>query len=243
MVRPDVTGDNMSKKSEHEEYMERITRLFPTAKDEDFVGIQWPDHIRKFIEEIDAEYFKDADMKVPPYILKSCMQSIGLSETDFIADVAPLLKTRAHVAYLYSVKPTAKPMSEETKQKLRELNESKKMLKAEVLQKPEAEVTTTTTTKVAPVAPVAPAAEVKNKKAPSRKPIFEDKEKQEELIKKYPWAIKGSFKQDPEQPASTILSILCVDCNKNQREIHAADLFQVKKCAKCKSKRASPTAS
>lgn len=74
-------------------------------------------------------------------------------------------------------------------------------------------------------------------KAPKAKatktPIYDDKAAQAEKQKKWGWAKKNSWREDPEHKGATILDIICQKCG-NERTIHAADLFQVKTCIACK---------
>jgi ribosomal protein S27E len=108
------------------------------------------------------------------------------------------------------------PMSEETKQILKEAKEAKR----EAEGKPP------------------PQPRVKGQ-AKSRVPLWQARAAQEIKEKQYPWIKPHSWHQDsPDKPNSTSVIIICQDC-KDERVIHAADAFQVKRCKECKKKRPS----
>ena len=110
-----------------------------------------------------------------------------------------------------------KPMSEETKEILKEV--SKKRREEAKLLKP---------TKLKVTSKV----ETIKQKPTGNLPVYSNPEKQKQLSIKYPWAITGTYRQDPEKPAGTIVDILCSVCKK-PRTIHIADLFQCRKHKDC----------
>lgn len=188
-------------------------KLFPVAKQEDFYGVIWPDHIAKLIKEIEGE-FSEFNAQVPPYVLKRCLDSKDLSVSEFNEHTLPQIRMSVHMAIM-ELKPKEKePMPEDVKQYLRDIAESKKA-KAKDVKEPVKDT---------------PA----DKKAPGRVPVFQDPKKQEELIKKYPWAVPGTFVQDKDKPNGTNVNIKCVICGSQARQVHLADLFQAKKCLKCR---------
>lgn len=212
--------------------------IFPVAKAEDYINVVWPDHIKAFLDEIDGLWFKGHNQEIPAYILKTCHELIDAPIGTF-AENTTSMRSRAQAAYLSIVGVPSKPMSEETKAKLREINESKK---AERDRKQQLSATGTGPLTVKEQILLDTSGfdnttpKTVNKKAPNRGvPIWQDPVKQAELVTKYPWTVPGSFKVDPAKAASTILSIKCTKCGTNTREIHAADLFQVKMCLSCKS--------
>jgi hypothetical protein len=80
---------------------------------------------------------------------------------------------------------------------------------------------------------VAPNPPKAKRESAKKRAVYEDSTAQAEKEAKYPWAIKGSWRQDPEHPGSTILDIKCTLCGA-ARTIHLADLFQVKLCVSCR---------
>lgn len=104
------------------------------------------------------------------------------------------------------IKGHKKPMSEKTKQILRERKESAREAKG-----------------------TPPRRKVASK---GRTPIYMDKTAQKQKEKQYPWAVPGSWRKDPDKESGTLLEISCLDC-KDERTVHAADLFQTKRCTKC----------
>lgn len=76
-------------------------------------------------------------------------------------------------------------------------------------------------------------AQAKTPSKPKKVPLYEDKKAQAEREAKYPWCVKGSWRQDPDHPSGTLVDIKCMECGDN-RTVHTADLFQVKLCSKCR---------
>ena len=112
-----------------------------------------------------------------------------------------------------------KPMSEDTKTKLKELAESRKAMKAAIKAQFDTEGHP----------------EARLVKGKSKVPVFNDLQKQAEICAKFSWCT-NSFRQDPEKAGGTIVDIKCVDCG-SLREVHLADVFHCKTCRGCKSKK------
>jgi hypothetical protein len=70
----------------------------------------------------------------------------------------------------------------------------------------------------------------------SKLSLYEDPEAQKIALKKYSWIKPNSFRQDPDKLNATIVDIICQVCYAI-RTVHAADVFQVKKCLVCKKKK------
>lgn len=265
------------------EYHDRIKKLFPVAKHEDYVGVVWPDHIQSVIDQLHKQFTEPHGLQLPPYVYKVCFDNRDLTPYDFMDKCMAEIKASAHIYMLSNISFAKEPMSEDVKAHLRDLNERKKRAAggledegqsheiadethdeeshahvtadeaADTLHTLQEHVTGhdvsegsgsveldggKSGSKAATVLVSSDGSkkQQKNNKAPSRVPIYEDKTRQEEMIKKYPWAVAGSFRQDPDKPASTVLDILCTKCKVTKRTIHAPDLFQVKMCKPCKSK-------
>lgn len=88
----------------------------------------------------------------------------------------------------------------------------------------------------APSEPVkAPVVKEKAPKVPKKAkiPLFKDMEGMARRETSWPWVAAGSWREDPEHPGATLVTIKCTKCD-GIREIHAADAFQVKLCRACK---------
>lgn len=85
-----------------------------------------------------------------------------------------------------------------------------------------------------------PPTKVPSKPKQVRVPIYSDRAAQLDRESKYPWAITGSWRADPEHDGGTLVDIKCQSCGKS-RTVHAGDLFQVRFCVGCK-KASKPTA-
>jgi len=191
------------KKSNHDHDYKAI---FGYAKAADFDGYNWPADIKEAMDKlIDEHYAPYTDERLEGWLLKKFKAA---AEEQSLGKRADLIRAAVDAAFLqyrdYLPREDVKPMPDDVKAMLRELNESKRADKP-------------ATTK-----------EQKAKKVP----VFNDPDKQMELCKKYPQTVPGSFVQDPHKPGGTLVSIKC-ECGKT-REIHLSDLFQVRKCHDCK---------
>lgn len=75
--------------------------------------------------------------------------------------------------------------------------------------------------------------ESKQPSKPKKVPLYENQQAQAEREAKYPWCVKGSWRQDPEHESGTLVDIKCQECS-SIRTVHTADLFQVRLCVKCR---------
>lgn len=238
----------MAKKFHHEQF-ERAKSLFPSAKAEDFAGRVLPPDIEEVKQWLIREYLEEHKLEVPGYVLKTLFQAAE-AEGSRRAELCESAKHKAQTHYLSAwargeIKQkdeSAPPMPEDVKELLKVKNaERREREKAEreadkKRKEHFAKVETEKAAKAAPK-PTAKLPENKQKKTvakKSKKPVFDDPDTQQLVLAKYPWAIPGTFRQDPDKPAGTNLDIKCQKCGM-ARTIHLADAFQVKFCTSCKN--------
>lgn len=198
--------------------LERLKKIFPYADPIELDKVELDADVQEIKNQMIAQYVTPYDLgTLPGYVLKTLIEASNDPVKRFDKLKLAWLQVRTdHLALIAQHKirsnneeaNTSKPMSEETKAYLREIQKSKKDKDIGFVAEP--------TPKVAKL------------------PVFRDESKQAELILKYPWAIAGSFKQDPDKAMGTVLDIKCQKCGAN-RHIHLADLFQVKLCLVCKT--------
>jgi hypothetical protein len=205
--------------------------VFSTANMTELESHVLPPDILLIRDDINAEFFDPFGVKMPGYVLKQLVlasKSDSLATRSFHIEQA---RQKAHTSYLskwskgeIKIKDeNAEPMPEDVKAQLRELNEKRRAEKRAEREAKEARQKQFDFDGEKKVA----------KK--SKKPVFDDPETQKLVLTKYPWAIPGSFRQDPEKAGGTNLDIKCQRCGMT-RTIHLADAFQVKFCTACKGK-------
>lgn len=223
----------MAKREQHE-----TSPGFPTTSAKDYEGIELPPDVVAVRDEIVDRWFKPYNLEVPGYVWK---QLVTASKTDGEgprAEALEKVRQKAELHYLSQwskgnvnvVDSNAEPMSEETKEYLRNLNKERR--EKEKLEREERDARKKSLDKAA-----ISTADDKPKKVVakrSKNPVFNDPDAQKLIVEKYPWAIPGSFRQDPDKPAGTNLDIKCQKCGM-ARSIHLADAFQVKYCTSCKN--------
>jgi hypothetical protein len=164
------------------------------------------------------KYLKPHGLDIPGYMLKPLVEAINATASERVI-LLEKARQKAELHYLGSwarglIKVRTKnhkPMSEDTKQYLKELNEARRE---------ERKAKSSEHTHV-------------NVQKKVKVPVFQDTDKQKEIKSKYPWVIEGTFRQDPHKAGRTCVDIKCQKCG-TPRTIHLADAFQVKLCTKCR---------
>lgn len=223
--------------------------LFPTTDPKQFEGRTLPPEIEIVKQRLMDEYLTPHKLEMPAYVLKALFQAAeaeGAEKSELLEKARQKAETHYLAAWargeIKQKDENAPPMPEEVKELLKQKNAERRerekaereadRKRAEHFAKAE-KPTVVKTNKPQKVDPP----EDKPKKVitkKSKKPVFDDPETQQLVLTKYPWAIPGTFRQDPDKPAGTNLDIKCQRCGM-ARTIHLADAFQVKFCTSCKN--------
>lgn len=204
--------------------------VMPSIDLSQFENYPWPDDIAELKAKVEDKWFKPHGVELPGYVLlalKNASEATSFERIDLI-DRAENTAYTAYLAYRAQGKiklESSKPMPEEVKKLLRDINESKRALR----------VAATQSSKTASKQNSKPKSIVVKPPSAGKKPVYLDPAKQDTLVKKYPWAQIGSFKQDPAGTNHTVVDIKCIQCGAI-RNIHLPELFQVKLCLFCKGK-------
>lgn len=182
--------------------------IFGHANASDYDSYRWPDDIKQAIDGLIKEHYEPyTSERLEGFILKRFKAAAEEADLGKRGEKLKEALDAAWLQYRHYKPKTTEPMPEEVKEMLKELNETRRAVKKK------------------DAAPPAP----KKEKPP---PVHSDPKRQLEFCNKYPWAVPGSFKQDPLKAGGTLVSIKC-ECG-STREIHLSDLFQVRKCNVCK---------
>lgn len=217
----------MSKKiqAKSEPYVPPATDLTP------FVNVELPDDVVAEMQRLYSEYLEPHKLEIPDYAMKPIFLAAMETVPEKKAEYLEKARQKFEQHYLGSwakgkIKPLdsdAPPMPEDVKEKLKELNKAKREREKEKNQ----------VARMASGEPPKKAGEPKKQKVP----VFADSQAQDAVVKKYSWAIAGTFRADPDKPGGTILDIKCQKSGPgclSTRTIHLADCFQVKLCSVCR---------
>ena len=178
--------------------------------------VKLPDKLSLFKADLIAEYITPHKFNwLPGYILKELSDAAQSPESEW-PERMHRIRDKMSLTYLADVargrikSESSTPMPEDVKIKLRELNKARKLEKK------------TVNIKV-----------TEQPKKLNKLHVYEDKDAQNEVLKKYPLVVAGSFKHHPDKIHSTLVDIKCEKCSE-RRTINLCDCFHVKRCIKCK---------
>jgi hypothetical protein len=156
--------------------------IFGYAKVSDFEGYVWlPETIQAMEDLLNKHYRPYTTEGLEGWILTYFKEANEEPSPGKRADLLEKAQGHAFMQY-HEYRPAleaSKPMTEEVKAMLKELNQSRRPERGPVELKPK------------------------------KKAAFEDPDKQLELCTKYPWAVPGSFVVDPAKAGGTLVLIKC----------------------------------
>lgn len=188
----------------------------------DYSAFHLPIEIVDFKNHIYQKYLEPYNLDIPNYVYKALVLAGEAEDLERI-QLLEVARQKAEMHYLGqwakgNIKVNTEPMPEEVKEKLKEINENKRLEK----QAKRIELDNVVKSNV--------------KKPKGKKlPVFSDSEQQKQVLKKYPHAIAGTFKAHPSKAGVTLLDIKCTKCGKS-KTISLCEAFHIKTCSACLSK-------
>lgn len=208
--------------------MSKLDEYNKRSKSSPCAQLQLPPELEQFKSKYYDQYLKPHGLEIPGYAIRPLEEAIDADETSRIA-LIERARQKFEICYLAAWSKGAikieatKPMPEEVKRELREINEQRREERRALKERINKVVAATETKVVVKT----------SKQAKTKIPVFQDVERQKELKRKYQWVVEGSFRQDPHKAGGTCLDIKCIKCG-GIRTIHLADCFQTKLCLKCR---------
>jgi len=208
-----------------------VPHVLPTTDLTPYVDVEMPDDVVQEMKRLYSEYLEPYKLEIPDYAMKHLFLASLEANAEKKAEYLEKARQKFEQHYLGSwakgkIKPLdsdAPPMPEDVKEKLKEINKAKR----------EREKTKNEVARMASGQPPKHAGQPKKQKVP----VYSDSQSQDAVVKKYSWAIAGTFRADPDKPGGTILDIKCQKSGPgclSTRTIHLADCFQVKLCSVCR---------